>query len=94
MFMDGINFLLTFGITFILFAVIFKVLPDVNINWRPVKAGALFTAILFAIGRFGIGFLSSIFRHRKYIWSGSIHSFDSFMGLLYSCNIISRGYLY
>ena len=54
--MDLINFALTFGITFILFAVIFKVLPDVTISWRPVKAGALFTAILFAIGRFGIGF--------------------------------------
>jgi len=55
-FLEGINFLLTFSITFLLFAVIFKVLPDVKISWRPVKAGAFFTAILFAIGRFGISF--------------------------------------
>ena len=54
--MDVINFALTFGITYLLFAVIFKVLPDVDIKLKPVKAGALFTAILFAIGRFGIGF--------------------------------------
>ena len=53
---DAVNFLLTFGIIYVLFLVIFKVLPDVNIQWKPVKAGAFFTAVLFAIGRFGIGF--------------------------------------
>ncbi|MGN5954472.1 YihY/virulence factor BrkB family protein [Sphingobacterium lactis] len=56
---DIINFLLTFGITFILFSVIFKVLPDVEIQWKPVRAGALFTAILFVFGRLGIGFYLS-----------------------------------
>ena len=54
--MDAINFLLSFGITFVLFSVIFKVLPDVNISWKPVKVGAFFTSILFVFGRFGIGF--------------------------------------
>ncbi|MGO1521594.1 MAG: YihY/virulence factor BrkB family protein [Sphingobacterium sp.] len=53
---DAVNFLLTFGIIYVLFLVIFKVLPDVTIQWKPVKAGAFFTAILFAVGRFGIGF--------------------------------------
>ncbi|MEI5985248.1 MULTISPECIES: YihY/virulence factor BrkB family protein [Sphingobacterium] len=57
--MDIINFMLTFGIIFLLFSVIFKVLPDVNIQWKPVKAGALFTAILFIFGRLGIGFYLS-----------------------------------
>ncbi|GAA4136824.1 YihY/virulence factor BrkB family protein [Sphingobacterium kyonggiense] len=56
---DIVNFLLTFGITFILFSVIFKVLPDVEIQWKPVRAGALFTAILFVFGRLGIGFYLS-----------------------------------
>ncbi|MFD1770444.1 YihY/virulence factor BrkB family protein [Sphingobacterium suaedae] len=50
-----INFLLSFGIIFLLFAVIFKVLPDVNIRWRTVRTGALFTALLFVVGRFLIG---------------------------------------
>ncbi len=54
--LDIINFMLTFGIIFLLFSVIFKVLPDVNIQWKPVKAGALFTSVLFVIGRLGIGF--------------------------------------
>ncbi len=39
-----------------LFGVIFKFLPDVRIQWKDVKAGAFFTAILFMIGRFLIGF--------------------------------------
>ena len=56
---DIVNFFLTFGITFILFSVIFKVLPDVEIQWKPVRAGALFTAILFVFGRLGIGFYLS-----------------------------------
>ena len=52
---DGLNFLLSFGIIFLLFSVIFKVLPDVKISWRTVRSGALFTAVLFVIGRFLIG---------------------------------------
>lgn len=55
MLVNGINFALSFGIIFILFSVIFKVLPDVNIQWRTVRAGALFTAILFVFGRYLIG---------------------------------------
>ncbi len=56
---DGINFLLTFAITFLLFAIIFKVLPDVNIQWKTVRIGALFTTVLFILGRFAIGFYLS-----------------------------------
>ncbi len=52
---SSINFLISFGVIFVLFGVIFKVLPDVNIQWRTVRSGALFTALLFVIGRFGIG---------------------------------------
>ncbi len=39
-----------------IFAVIFKELPDVEVRWREVLWGGLFTAILFSIGRFGIGY--------------------------------------
>lgn len=52
---NAINFFLSFCIIFTLFAVIFKVLPDVNIRWRTVRSGALFTALLFVVGRFLIG---------------------------------------
>ena len=38
----------------LLFAMIFKVLPDVKIPWRFVWSGAFLTAILFAIGKWGL----------------------------------------
>ena len=36
----------------LLFAVIFKVLPDAQIKWRDVMIGAFFTAMLFLIGKY------------------------------------------
>jgi membrane protein len=51
-----INLILTFGIITFLFAVIFRVLPDAKIKWRDVMAGAIATAILFMLGKFGISF--------------------------------------
>lgn len=40
----------------VLFAAIFKLLPDVVIGWRDVWLGAGVTAVLFSIGKFLIGF--------------------------------------
>jgi len=45
----------TFIVIAVLFGVIFKVLPDANVKWRDVRSGAIFTAVLFMIGRFVIG---------------------------------------
>lgn len=39
----------------ILFALIYKVLPDVNISWKYVWLGAILTSILFTIGKYLIG---------------------------------------
>jgi membrane protein len=50
----GINLLITLVVTTTLFALIFKVLPDAHIRWKDVLVGALFTAILFMLARFGI----------------------------------------
>lgn len=52
---SSVNFLLSFCVIFVLFAVIFKVLPDVVIEWRTVRSGAIFTALLFVLGRYAIG---------------------------------------
>jgi membrane protein len=38
-----------------LFAIIYKVLPDVEITWKQVKAGAFFTSLLFMLGKYLIG---------------------------------------
>lgn len=53
--MSGINFLISFGVTTLLFAMIFKILPDVHIKWRDVWMGAVITAALFTIGKSLIG---------------------------------------
>jgi membrane protein len=50
-----LNNALTLVLTTFMFAVIFKVLPDAKIKWRDVIRGALFTAILFMVGRLLIG---------------------------------------
>lgn len=45
----------SFGLTALLFTLIFKVLPDAKVRWRDVWIGALATAALFSLGRFSIG---------------------------------------
>jgi membrane protein len=48
---QGINFIISFGVITLLFAMIFKVLPDVKIPWRDVWTGAVITALLFNLGK-------------------------------------------
>lgn len=51
-----INFIISFSVITLLFAMIFKVLPDVEIQWGDVWVGAAATALLFGIGKFLLGF--------------------------------------
>jgi membrane protein len=50
-----INILISFGIITVLFAMIYKILPDIAIEWRDVWIGAAFTALLFTLGKFLLG---------------------------------------
>ncbi len=54
-----LNVFISFAVISILFAVIFKVLPDAKIKWRDVMAGSIATALLFMLGKFGISFYIS-----------------------------------
>jgi membrane protein len=45
-----------FAVVVLLFAMIFKFLPDVEIQWRDVWIGAVMTAILFGLGKWLLGF--------------------------------------
>lgn len=73
-----------------LFALLFRVLPDVRLRWRDVMTGALVTAVLFTIGQQLIGL---------YLGQGSLASSygaaGSMMILLlwvyYSCQILLFG---
>jgi membrane protein len=50
-----INYSITLATTILFFGGIFKVLPDAHIKWKHVIIGALFTALLFLLGKWGIG---------------------------------------
>jgi len=52
----GINTLLSLGLATLIFALVFKILPDVKIRWRDVWVGAIITTLLFVAGKFLIGF--------------------------------------
>lgn len=60
-----LNFLISFGVVVLLFALIYKVMPDVKVPWRYIWTGAIATALLFNIGKFLIGL---------YLGSGSVSS--------------------
>jgi membrane protein len=51
----GVNLILSLGITTLIFALIYKYVPDVKIQWRDVFVGALVTGALFTLGKFLIG---------------------------------------
>jgi membrane protein len=48
----GIDFGATLLVITLLFALLFKVLPDVKLRWRDVWLGALLTSVLFGVGRY------------------------------------------
>jgi membrane protein len=60
-----INFLLSFGVITVLFALIYKFLPDVKVPRRSLWIGSIVTALLFNFGKFLLG---------SYLGSSSITS--------------------
>ena len=70
---SGFNFLLSTAVVSVLFATIFKVLPDAKIAWRDVRWGAFFTALLFMLGRYLIGlYVETISTSSAYGAAGSL----------------------
>lgn len=50
------DLVLSLALFTLLFAAIFRVLPDAEVAWRDVWVGAFVTALLFVVGKFAIGF--------------------------------------
>jgi membrane protein len=50
-----LNFTISLGIITLLFALIYKIIPDAKIHWRDVWVGAGVTAVLFSIGKLLVG---------------------------------------
>jgi membrane protein len=51
----ALNIIFSFVVITVLFAMVFKVLPDVKMAWRDVWVGAVITALLFTAGKFALG---------------------------------------
>jgi membrane protein len=51
-----VNIGISLGVFTMLFALIYKYLPDINIAWKDVLVGAFFTSLLFSIGKELLGF--------------------------------------
>ncbi|HZY79226.1 MAG TPA: YihY/virulence factor BrkB family protein [Cyclobacteriaceae bacterium] len=50
-----LDILVSIAVVTLLFAAIFKFLPDIRISWKEVLPGALVTAILFSVAKFALG---------------------------------------
>jgi membrane protein len=51
-----LNFVVSFGVITLLFAAMFKIVPDAEVAWKDVWVGAVVTGVLFMIGKYAIGF--------------------------------------
>ncbi|MFA6470524.1 MAG: YihY/virulence factor BrkB family protein [Candidatus Latescibacterota bacterium] len=49
------DFLISVGLATLLFAVVFKIIPDAKIAWSDVWIGSMVTAFLFSLGKFLLG---------------------------------------
>lgn len=52
----ALEFIVSFTVISVLFALMFKVLPDVIIKWREVIVGSILTSLLFILGKYGLSF--------------------------------------
>jgi membrane protein len=85
-----LNLLVSTGIITVLFALIYKVLPDVELGWRDVWVGALATAVLFAVGKFLIGlYLGTSSMASSYGAAGSV--IVLLVWVFYSAQIVLLG---
>ncbi|MGH7342113.1 MAG: YihY/virulence factor BrkB family protein, partial [Candidatus Rokuibacteriota bacterium] len=53
--LSAVDFTVPFVVIALLFALIYKFLPDVRLRWGDVWLGAIVTALLFSFGKLGIG---------------------------------------
>jgi len=85
-----INFVLSFGVLTVLFAMIYRYLPDTTIAWRDTWLGAATTSILFVIGKLLIGlYLSTAAPGSAYGAAGSLVAF--LLWVFYSAQVILIG---
>jgi membrane protein len=86
----GLTVLVSLVVTTALFALLYRVLPDVHLRWRDVTTGAFVTAVLFTIGQQFIGlYLGQTSVASSYGATGSVMIL--LLWVYYSCQILLLG---
>jgi membrane protein len=87
---SGVTMLVSLIVTMALFALLYRVLPDVHLRWRDVTTGAFVTAVLFTIGQQFIGlYLGQSSVLSSYGATGSVMIL--LLWVYYSCQILLFG---
>ena len=89
-----INIVISFGVITLLFAVIFKVLPDAKISWKHVRMGAFFTACFIHAGTLSHRGLYPDDQYGIGLWSGRIDHNHSRLGVLHGGHPLFRCRIY
>jgi membrane protein len=88
--LSGVTMLVSLIVTTALFALLYRVLPDVRLRWRDVTTGAFVTAVLFTIGQQFIGlYLGQSSVASSYGAAGSVMIL--LLWVYYSCQILLLG---
>lgn len=53
--LEAVNFAFSFGVVWVLFAAIYRILPNTDVEWHDVWIGAAVTSLLFNFGKLGLG---------------------------------------
>ena len=75
----------------VLFAMMFKWLPDVSVAWRDVWLGAFITALFFEVGKAAIGFYIGKQSLEIDLRGGGLDRCGADLGLLHVAEIILMG---
>ena len=87
---SGVTVLVSLVVTAALFALLYRVLPDVRLRWRDVSVGAVVTAVLFTVGQQFIGlYLGRSSVASSYGATGSVMIL--LLWVYYSCQILLLG---
>lgn len=90
MMLQILNFVISFGLITVLFAMMFKFLPDASIKWRNVWTGAVLTSLLFSLGQMALGlYFGKATPASTYGAAGSVVLIMLWMS--YSCMILFFG---
>jgi membrane protein len=88
--LQSVNFIFSFSVITVLFAMIFRILPDAEIKWHSVWIGAIATSFLFVIGKTALGlYLGRVNPGSGYGAAGSIILI--LLWISYSAMILSFG---